>query len=586
MFSELIMPNSRHLILSGLFVLCSLIYPPGLNAQAVEASQADSNLSNPDTLNSSLSNYSLGVEAYQQGEFRRAFDAWSLGAYEGDVEAQYNLGVLYLEGHGVTRNLDQARDWFFKAAQKRHPEAQYNLGHMALSGMGLKKDPDAALKWWQQAAEGGYAPAQFNYGRALYLGVGGHQDQQAGIALVRTAAAQDDQRAQKFLEQHAISQPEESAQLAVADVEQAPVAVSDESLERASTAKKAKNAKTVDQGRSEVTEYQSGGVKLNIIRDQQEVRSDYFLRTVDRPIPIYALPDFSSQLDMLGSKTLLKVLAMEADKLKVEVVTGLVAWANQTDLEQHDGFAKAPLSGVVMFQLPGDSPLGEVPQNIELRVIEQHGEWLKLNIPQHVFGWIKARSLAYSGESNLQLRREWARQLSTLNGRSQNPDKVDMSQVKPTLRDQTNQTHPEATQFTAPVVPLSQAQAQAQAQAVEGAIAVNDNTWLFTQAQGAYVVHVFTLLDQLKALEIASKPQYRSHAKLYTTQAKQQTWSFLLLGPYVDLDTAKIARSRLPAHLEKGARVRSIALIAENRCKKQFELSKSQARGLDAFCLE
>ena len=58
------------------------------------------------------SNYNAGVEAYRNGDFRRAFDAWSLGAYEGVTEAQYNLGVLYLEGRGVENNIEQARHWF------------------------------------------------------------------------------------------------------------------------------------------------------------------------------------------------------------------------------------------------------------------------------------------------------------------------------------------------------------------------------------------------------------------------------------------------------------------------------------------
>jgi len=85
------------------------------------------------------SNYGLGVDAYQEGDYRRAFNAWSLGAYEGDSEAQYNLGVLYLEGRGVEHNVEQAHSWFLKAAEKDHVEAQYNLGHMSLSGMGVEK---------------------------------------------------------------------------------------------------------------------------------------------------------------------------------------------------------------------------------------------------------------------------------------------------------------------------------------------------------------------------------------------------------------------------------------------------------------
>ena len=134
------------------------------------------------------SNYVLGVEAFQEGDYRRAFDAWSLGSYEGNAEAQYNLGVLYLEGQGIKANVDQARAWFLKAANQNHVEAQYNLGHMALSGIGVEKNTEKALLWWKRAAEGGYAQAQFNYGRALYLGIEDYSDQHSGLALIRQAA--------------------------------------------------------------------------------------------------------------------------------------------------------------------------------------------------------------------------------------------------------------------------------------------------------------------------------------------------------------------------------------------------------------
>ena len=613
----LVLPRCR--ILAGRLVLGSLIYSSGVYAQSVDTEKPEpmktdhsdssllssglsssglsssglsnsglssSGLSSSGLSNSGLSNYSLGVEAYRKGEFRSAFDAWSLGAYEGDNEAQYNLGVLYLEGRGVERNLEQARNWFIKAAQKQHLEAQYNLGHMALSGMGMEEDTDAALKWWQQAAEGGYAQAQFNYGRALYLGVGGRQDQHAGLELIRAAAAQHDQRAQKFLDQNTGNQEGKSERIAVVSVEPTPVAVVDKQAKQSQNTDEANPVAKLEQPQpqpeSKVVEYEPGRVKLEIVRDQAEVRKDYFLRTVARPVPVYALPDLSSQLDMVNPQTLVKVLSMEADKLKIEVVTGLLVWAKEAGLEQRDGLAKATLSGLTMYQSPGGPALGELPQNMNLKVLEQQGAWLKLNLPQQIYGWINARSLAYSGESNQLLRLKWAQQMNALKGYPQHPDKVGLAQVKAETSVQIKQRPLSLSPAPAPApaVPVSQSQT------VENtAMSINDNTWLFTQAKGAYAVHVFTLLDHARAMEIAAKQRYRSKAKLFTTQAKYKTWSFLLLGPYADIDTAKAARSRLPSYLAKSARIRSIELMAENRCKKRFQLQENQARGLDAFCL-
>ena len=113
-----------------------------------------------------LSNYSLGVKAYTEGEFRRAFDAWSLGAYEGNAEAQYNLGVLYLEGHGVERNIEQAREWFMRAAEKSHVEAQYNLGvELCCSGRDTKK----AVAWLCRATKQNHFDAPYQMAN-IYTG--------------------------------------------------------------------------------------------------------------------------------------------------------------------------------------------------------------------------------------------------------------------------------------------------------------------------------------------------------------------------------------------------------------------------------
>ena len=44
-------------------------------------------------------------------------------ANQGNAEAQYQLGVMYLEGKGVMENADQALEWISIAASQQHPEA-------------------------------------------------------------------------------------------------------------------------------------------------------------------------------------------------------------------------------------------------------------------------------------------------------------------------------------------------------------------------------------------------------------------------------------------------------------------------------
>ncbi len=48
-------------------------------------------------------------------------------ASQGDNEAQNTLGLMYLKGEGVKKNVRLAKKWFAKAAALGHPSAQQNL---------------------------------------------------------------------------------------------------------------------------------------------------------------------------------------------------------------------------------------------------------------------------------------------------------------------------------------------------------------------------------------------------------------------------------------------------------------------------
>jgi uncharacterized protein len=81
-------------------------------------------------------------------------------AEQGDMDAQYNLGIIYYHGEGVPRNFEEALVWFLKAAEQNDADAQYNLGFMYGRGEGVKKDQDQSLAWFGKAAEQGHTGAQ------------------------------------------------------------------------------------------------------------------------------------------------------------------------------------------------------------------------------------------------------------------------------------------------------------------------------------------------------------------------------------------------------------------------------------------
>jgi hypothetical protein len=93
-----------------------------------------------------------GVRAYQQGEFSAAVSAFMPLAQQGDARAQYNLGVLYLQGAGVPQDVRQAAQWFHRAAAQAESKAQYNLGLLYATGTGVPRDEGAAYIWFTLAA--------------------------------------------------------------------------------------------------------------------------------------------------------------------------------------------------------------------------------------------------------------------------------------------------------------------------------------------------------------------------------------------------------------------------------------------------
>ncbi len=72
-------------------------------------------------------------------------------------EAQYNLGTMYDQGHGVNQDYETARDWYESAAEAADgdSDAEYRLGILCEQGLGGDKDPKEAVEWFKKAAEHG-----------------------------------------------------------------------------------------------------------------------------------------------------------------------------------------------------------------------------------------------------------------------------------------------------------------------------------------------------------------------------------------------------------------------------------------------
>ena len=71
----------------------------------------------------------------------------------GDADAQYSLGILYDDGHGVPRDDTEAAKWFRLAADQGYAMAQNNLGSLYARGAGVPQDYVQAYMWFALSAE-------------------------------------------------------------------------------------------------------------------------------------------------------------------------------------------------------------------------------------------------------------------------------------------------------------------------------------------------------------------------------------------------------------------------------------------------
>lgn len=73
-------------------------------------------------------------------------------AENGDSVAQTMLGVEYMKGDQVEKDLDKAIEWWEKAGEKGYAEAEYKLGVCYHFGFGIKKSHKLARYWYEKAA--------------------------------------------------------------------------------------------------------------------------------------------------------------------------------------------------------------------------------------------------------------------------------------------------------------------------------------------------------------------------------------------------------------------------------------------------
>ena len=86
---------------------------------------------------------------------KEALKWYTLAAKQGDVCAQFSLGLMHYSGDGVPQDNEEALKCF-KMAARSSAEAKFSVGVMYVKGQGVDQDKKEALKWFKMAAEQGH----------------------------------------------------------------------------------------------------------------------------------------------------------------------------------------------------------------------------------------------------------------------------------------------------------------------------------------------------------------------------------------------------------------------------------------------
>ena len=133
-----------------------------------------------------------GQNALMRGDDGGAIRLWTPPALEGNPEAQFRLGLMYLGGRGVARDQKMAVRWFKMALEKRHIGASLSLARLYMDKAGTSYDPETALSLLRDVADQGVTEAQRYLGELYRKGGDVAQDFDEARRWYQLAAAKGD----------------------------------------------------------------------------------------------------------------------------------------------------------------------------------------------------------------------------------------------------------------------------------------------------------------------------------------------------------------------------------------------------------
>lgn len=116
----------------------------------------------------SNASFAIGLNYFNKQDYLKALEALKTSAEQGNSDAQYLLGIMYLEAIGLPQNNALAMTWLEESAMRGNTSAQLMLGLLL-----HKKNPKStkALFWISEAAQFSNPIAQFAMGDIYRFGL-------------------------------------------------------------------------------------------------------------------------------------------------------------------------------------------------------------------------------------------------------------------------------------------------------------------------------------------------------------------------------------------------------------------------------
>ena len=80
-----------------------------------------------------------------RSDYNSALHDWQILAEQGDIRAQYNIGLMFFKGLGTARDNEAAIRWLMQAAAQGDARACYALGYLYQQGNSLHRDAPQAV---------------------------------------------------------------------------------------------------------------------------------------------------------------------------------------------------------------------------------------------------------------------------------------------------------------------------------------------------------------------------------------------------------------------------------------------------------